>query len=116
MVLAGSHAILLLDEIQRTKTQQEKIMLSLVDQYELKIIADDFISQVKNAIRTRMIRRRSRRPGVGIFEAAVNASGKLAESVHAEWTDEGVEIKCLEYIDKLIYGQAPGQAPNVSDI
>jgi hypothetical protein len=82
----------------------------------LREVAEDFKSQVINAIQNKKIRRRSRRPGVGIFEAEVNASGRLAASVHDEWDDEGVKVLCNAYIDKLIFGQAPGANVNVSDI
>lgn len=91
-------------------------MLTLFEQQALREVADDFASQVVDAIKNKPIRRRSRKPGVGIFEAPVNATGRLANSVQPQFTDEGIQVLALAYIDNLIFGQAPGQAPNVMEI
>jgi hypothetical protein len=91
-------------------------MRTLFEEQCLREVADEFSRQVVNAIKTKKIRRRSRKPGRGIFEAEVNATGKLAESVHHEFTDEGIQVLCNSYIDKLIFGQPPGEPVNVSDL
>ncbi len=91
-------------------------MRTIVEENELRLLAEDFAEQVRSQIKTKMVRRRSRKPGVGIFQSPVNASGKLAASVHHEWTDEGIDVLCNDYIDKLIFGQAPGEEVSTLDI
>jgi hypothetical protein len=89
-------------------------MLTLFEQHELHRVTDDFIRQVRRDIQTKHIKRKSR--GLGEFSAVVNASGRLADSVEDELYDDGIRVYCLSYIDKLIYGQPPGEAVSLTDI
>jgi hypothetical protein len=95
---------------------KKEIMRSLFEETELRSIADEFIKQVVFAVKNKQVRRRSRKAGKGIFYAPVDASGRLADSVHSEMTEDGIQVLCNDYIDKLIFGQPPGEAPGVLEI
>lgn len=91
-------------------------MLSVFEQYQLKKFSDAVTAKVVDAIRNKKIKRKSRRPWIGTFEATVNASGKLAESVEGVDTDTGLNIMIAGYVDKLIFGQPPGESVDVNGI
>lgn len=80
-------------------------MLTLYEKYLFEDLANDFIAQVKNAIRTKKVTRKSKAKGK--FSSEVNATGRLAESLRMEIDDNGVSIFCLAYIDHLVYGAPP---------
>ena len=82
-------------------------MLTVYENYLLEDLARDIISQVKNAIENKPIKRKTK--AKGSFEASVNASGKLANSLRFEINEYSLKIYCLAYIDNLIYGQAPSR-------
>jgi hypothetical protein len=98
-------------------------MLSLFEQHMLRELADDYIRQVLDAIKNKQIDRVSIRYNRSTgdydrksFKAAVNASGKLYDSVQSRFGDNGFVVRCEPYIDKLIFGEAPGQPVNTTDI
>ena len=80
-------------------------MLSIYERHLFEEFASDFIAQVKNAIKTKPVRRKTKAQGG--FSSTVNATGKLAESLRSEIDDAGIRVYCLAYIDKLVYGQPP---------
>jgi hypothetical protein len=80
-------------------------MLSIFEQALFQDLANDFIGQVKNAIKNKPVRRKTK--AKGSFSATVNASGKLADSLRVEIDDEGLSVICLAYIDQLVYGAPP---------
>lgn len=89
-------------------------MLSLFEQHELSIVLDDFTIQVLDAIKNKQIKRKY--SSGQSFQAPVMASGKLYDSVQKVFYDEGGRVICEAYIDKLIFGQPPGDQPETSDI
>ncbi len=86
--------------------------------YETEILnelGDWYIAKVKDAIEHKPIKRKSVHNPDG-FEAPVNATGKLAASLRKEVDPAMLEVWCLSYIDKLIFGQPPGEKVEVSEI
>jgi len=81
--------------------------LSIFEQYALREFAEDYISQVKQAIKTKPIARRTR--AQGSFSAVANATGRLAESLREDYNEGGMLVYIFDYIDKLLFGQAPGE-------
>jgi len=80
-------------------------MLTIFEQVLFQDLANDFISQVKNAIKSKPVKRKTK--AKGSFSAPVNASGRLADSLRIELDDEGLSVICLSYIDQLVYGAPP---------
>lgn len=91
--------------------------LSIWEQYELNLLAEDFITQVRHAIKTKLIRRRSTRdPDSRTFEAVANASGALAESAAPEFDDNALLVTIFAYVDNIIFGSPPGTMVEIVDI
>lgn len=86
--------------------------------YEREILNDLgrwYVERVKDAIMNKPIRRKSV-ANPDSFEATVNASGRLKESVREELTEEALNVYALSYIDKLVFGQPPGERVEVTAI
>ena len=81
--------------------------MTIFEQQLFEQLAEDFISQVKMAIKTKPIQRKTKAQGE--FSSVVNASGRLADSLRSEITENKINVYALAYIDNLIYGQAPSQ-------
>lgn len=81
--------------------------MTIFDQEQFNWLANEFIAQVKNSIRTKPIKRKTKAKGE--FEAVANASGRLADSLRSEITEDEINVYSLAYIDSLIYGQAPSR-------
>lgn len=86
--------------------------MTVFEQHILSDLASWYIQQVRDAIKTKPITRKTKKQGE--FSAVVNASGKLSDSLRFDISDKAINIYCLSYIDKLIYGQAPGRIDNTS--
>lgn len=71
-----------------------------------------YATQVKDAIKNKPIQRKTNAQGG--FSAVANATGRLAESLRYEVSEEAVEVFALDYIDKLVFGQPPSRLDNVS--
>lgn len=82
-------------------------MLTVYENFLLEDLARDIIAQVKNAIENKPIKRKTK--AQGSFQAPVNASGNLANSLRFEINESNLKIYCLAYIDNLIYGQPPSK-------
>ena len=89
-------------------------MLSVFEQYEISLVLQDFTDQVLDAIKNKQIKRQ--RVSGQSFSAPVMATGKLYDSVQSVFYDEGGRVICEKYIENLIFGQPPGEQPDVSDI
>jgi hypothetical protein len=89
-------------------------MLSLYQVQELNQILSELTDNIANAIRTKQVKRRSK--GLGQFEAPVNASGNLADSIEYEIGENEIRVMALSYIDNVIYGTPPGTKTEVSEI
>lgn len=81
--------------------------MTIFEQEQFNWLANEFIAQVKNAIRTKPIKRKTK--AKGDFEAVANASGQLADSLRSEISENEINVFALAYIDSLIYGQAPSR-------
>jgi hypothetical protein len=81
--------------------------MTIFEQQLFEQLAEDFISQARVAIKTKPIPRKTKAQGE--FSSVVNASGKLADSLRSEITEDEVRVYALAYIDNLIYGQAPSR-------
>ena len=78
--------------------------------YEKNLIqefCDWYLSMVQDAIKNKPIKRKSVYYPDG-FEAPVNATGRLHDSLHIERNELTIEVFALAYIDSLVYGQKPG--------
>lgn len=90
-------------------------MLTLYEKYLFEDLANDFIDQVKNAIKNKPIKRKrvlkdeSGQPTYQSFESVVNASGRLSDSLHKTIDDTGISVICLAYIDELVKGKPPSK-------
>lgn len=82
-------------------------MLSVLEQHALEELANDFIAQVKLAIETKPVKRKTK--SQGDFQGVVNASGRLANSLRFEIDETVLRVFCLSYIDDLIYGKPPSR-------
>jgi hypothetical protein len=90
----------------------------MITLYEEDLFADFgnwYVEEVKKAILTKPIKRKSLHNPDG-FEAVVNASGRLHDSIHSIVTEEAIEVYALSYIDNLIYGQPPGASVQLTEI
>jgi hypothetical protein len=81
--------------------------MTIFEQQLFEQLANDFISQVKVVIKTKPIPRKTKAQGE--FSSVVNASGRLADSLRSEITENEINVYALAYIDNLIYGQAPSR-------
>lgn len=89
-------------------------MLSLEQLNVINNFANEFIELIRVAIKTKPIKRVSRRQVNGKFvdtkfEAPVNASGNLANTLRYEITDTSLSIWANDYIYDLVYGKKPSQ-------
>jgi hypothetical protein len=89
-------------------------MLSLFQIADLNDYLTSLSGDIAETIRTKPVQRYSK--GLGSFEAPVNATGNLANSVEHTITENSVSILANDYINKLINGQAPGEFPTQFDI
>jgi hypothetical protein len=89
-------------------------MLSLSQIAELRQYMAELTDRISNTIRTKPVKRKSK--GLGSFEAPVNASGALADSIDFEIGEGEIKILANSYIDKLITGQPPGDFPPIFEI
>lgn len=95
-------------------------MLTLGQQVVIEAFAKDLIKMIQDVIRTRPIKRISRRRVNGkyidkSFEAPVNASGDLAKTLRYELTETNLIIYANDYIYKLIWGQPPSTSAMDND-
>lgn len=90
-------------------------MITGIDKIYFDTFLDDFVWQVKHAIETKPINRRTQKQGD--FSAVVNNTGRLRDSVRKEYTSDEMRVICLSYIENLVFGLAPGKFDSpVSDI
>jgi hypothetical protein len=89
-------------------------MLNIQQIQELNAYMAELVDRISNDIRTKPVKRRSK--GLGKFEAPVNATGKLAESVEYQIGVGEIKVLAFDYIEKLITGQAPGNYPAIFEI
>ena len=88
-------------------------MLTLGQQVVIESFAKELIKLIQNAIRTKPIKRISRRKVKGKyidkpFTAPVNASGNLANTLRYELTSTNLSIWANDYIYELVWGKPPG--------
>lgn len=81
--------------------------MTIFEQEQFNWLANEFINQVRNAIKNKPIKRKTKAHGE--FEAVANASGRLSDSLRSEITENEINVYSLAYIDNLIYGQAPSR-------
>lgn len=97
-------------------------MLTDYERLVLDGIRDRYISRVVDAIKNKMVKRarvvRDKNGNVSFtpFEATVNNTGALANSVRGEIENDVLLVKANGYIDTLIYGRAPNPQPPVDKI
>lgn len=98
-------------------------MLTLFENNELNKVASSYMDQVRNALKNKQLERQAvrydwltRQYIYQGFKSAVNASGRLYDSVQSVDVDNGLQVICDSYIDNLIFGQAPGENVSVDDI
>jgi hypothetical protein len=98
-------------------------MLTLFEQNEINKVCSSYLDQVLNAIKNKKVDRtavrwdsRMRQYVYRSFEAVVNSSGRLYDSAQKVGTENGANVIIDGYVDKLIYGQEPGQPVDVDDI
>lgn len=84
-------------------------MLTLGQQIVIENFIKDLIKIIQNVIKTKPIKRVSKRRGKPdkVFMAPVSASGRLANEITYKLTGEGVSIYANDYIYELIYGKKP---------
>jgi len=80
----------------------------------------ELVKLIQNAIRTKPIKRVSRRMINGkrvdsTFSAPVSASGRLANEITYQITDTGLSIYANDYIYELIYGKKPTSSMGGND-
>jgi len=90
-------------------------MLTIGQELVIESFAKELIKLVQEVIRTKPIKRVSRRKVKGkyvdkAFESPVNASGNLAKTLRYEITDTSLSIYANDYIYDLIWGKAPGKS------
>lgn len=90
-------------------------MLTLSQQVIFEDLAKKLVAEIKHILKTRNIPRKSVRYEKGEritrnFSAPVSATGRLAESVKFEITEDAILIKAESYIYTLIYGRKPTQS------
>ncbi len=86
--------------------------MTVYEQNLLEELGQWYADQVKDAIKNKPIERSTK--AQGSFSAVANATGRLAESLRFEVSEEALEVFALDYIDKLVFGQAPSRLDNVS--
>ena len=80
-------------------------MLTNAEQEVIREFGETLKYKLAEAIRSKPIRRRT--PAQGSFEAPVNASGRLAESVESVLEGNTLNIKANDYIWYLVFGRPP---------
>lgn len=73
----------------------------------LSELVDWYASKVSEAIKTKPINRQTK--AKGMFSSVVDATGNLAASPRKEIGENEIVLYAASYIDKLIYGERPGQ-------
>lgn len=89
-------------------------MLTLSQQVIFEDLAKKLVIEIKHILKTKNIPRKSVRYEKGErrtsnFASPVSATGRLAESVKFEITEDAILIKADAYIYTLIYGRKPTQ-------
>ncbi len=79
--------------------------VSIADISELNSVVDDLVTDIKAALKTKSIKRRTKYRGG--FSSIPFASGKLYDSVRKEIDETEIRIYTLNYIQELIYGKPP---------
>jgi hypothetical protein len=87
-------------------------MLTLSQQVIFEDLAKKLVAEVKRILKTKNIPRKSVRYEKGEritrnFTSPVSATGRLAESVNFEITEDAILIKADAYIYTLVYGRKP---------
>lgn len=87
-------------------------MLTLSQQVIFEDLAKKLVLEIKHVLKTKNIPRKSVRYEKGEritrnFASPVSATGRLAESVKFEITEDAILIKADAYIYTLIYGRKP---------
>lgn len=95
-------------------------MLTISQQLVIESFAKELIKLLQDVIRTRPIKRVSRRKVNGKyvdtrFEAPVNASGNLAKTLRYELNDTSLSIYANDYIYDLIWGKPPSKSAMDND-
>lgn len=85
-----------------------------LDQIFYDTFINNFVEQVKNAIKTKNVNRFTKRKGS--FTAPVNNTGNLINSIRIYSTEEEIKVWCAGYVLTLIYGRQPGTMPPVDKI
>jgi hypothetical protein len=89
--------------------------MTIFEQEQFEQLAEDFISQAKVAIKTKPIKRKmvikdeGGQPSFKSFEAVANTSGKLADSLRYEISENEINVYAFSYFDSLVYGKAPSR-------
>ena len=65
-------------------------MITGLDKIYFDQFLDDFVSQVKKAIETKPVQRYTK--SKGSFQAVVNNTGRLRDSVQKKYTDEDMRV------------------------
>ena len=87
-------------------------MLTIAQYVVIENFTKELVALIQNAIKTKPIKRVSRRFENGryvdrTFSSPVSASGRLANEVTYEITDKGISIYANEYIYELVFGKKP---------
>lgn len=95
-------------------------MLTLGQQVIIEAFAKDFIKILQNVIKTKPIKRISRRKEKGKyvdrpFTSPVNASGNLANTLRYELTATHLSIWANDYIYELVWGKPPSLSASEID-
>ncbi len=95
-------------------------MLTLGQQVVIESFAKDLIKLLQNVIRTKPIKRVSRRKVKGkyvdkSFTSPVNASGNLANTLRYELTSTHLSIWANDYIYELVWGKPPSLSASDND-
>ena len=95
-------------------------MLTLNQQVVIESFAKELIKLLQNVIRTKPIKRVSRRKVKGkyvdkSFTSPVNASGSLANTLRYELTSTHLSIWANDYIYELVWGKPPSKTASEND-
>lgn len=92
-------------------------MLTLGQQIVIENFIKDLIKLIQNAIKTKPIKRVSKRKGKPdkVFSAPVSASGRLANEITYKFSESGVSIYANDYIYELMFGKKPTMSAGGND-
>lgn len=95
-------------------------MLTIGQYIVIENFTKDFVKLIQNAIKTKPIKRVSRRRVNGkyvdsTFTAPVSASGRLANEITYTIDEHGVSIYANDYIYELIFGKKPNLVAGGND-